>query len=146
MKSNIVNELRVRLDAVREEIERRKCLTTRGIFISDHAVLRYLERHKGIDMKSIREEIAEMAYRSGKPGSGEQYARRDDDATGLTLGLNEVTNVVTTIFSAGHRTIMDIPDPRKQTAVKADPDGGCCQARENGLSMAGSAKLTTSRT
>lgn len=101
-----INELRYRLDAVRRELERRTTITEAGVHISDHAVLRYLERYKGMDMKSVREEIVAMAKRSGKLGSGEQYARRRDDHTGMTFGINEVNNTVTTVFSEQEKVIL----------------------------------------
>ena len=98
-KAREVTELRGRLDMVRMERERRDTLTSTGIHISDHAVLRYLERYKGVDTKEIREEIAAMAKRSGKLDSGEQYVRHRDEETGITMGLNGVSNIVTTVFT-----------------------------------------------
>ncbi len=112
LQANHVNEIRVRLEAVRAESERRRTMTTAGICISDHAVLRYLERFRGIDMQAVREEIAEMARKSGKLDSGEQYSRADDPESGVTLGINGITNVVTTVFSDDHRAIMDVPLPQ----------------------------------
>lgn len=107
-QANVMNEIRSRLDAVRSEIERRNTLTSAGIHISDHAVLRFLERYRGIDTKHVREEIAAMAKRSGKLGSGEQYARRRDGETGITMGINEITNIVTTVFTEDEGAVMDI--------------------------------------
>jgi len=106
-RSNAMNEVRTRLDAVRGEIEKRETLTSVGVHISDHAIVRYLERYKGLDVRAIREEIAAMARRSGKLNSGEQYARRQDDETGLTIGINEITNVVTTVFSEKESAVLD---------------------------------------
>ncbi len=34
-----------------------------AIGVTDHAVLRYLERHKGVDVRAAREEINDMAQR-----------------------------------------------------------------------------------
>ena len=50
-----------------------------------------------------------MAMRARKEGSEEQYARRDDEETGLTMGINEITGVITTVFPSEARTIMDVP-------------------------------------
>lgn len=97
-KASEMNEIRARVDAVRLERQRRDTVTSTGLHISDHAVLRYLERHKGVDTKEIREEIAAIAKRSGKLDFGEQYSRSRDDASGLTLGINGVSNIVTTVF------------------------------------------------
>ena len=74
-------------------------MTTAGIHISDHAVLRFLERYKGVDTQQVREEIVAMAQRSGKLDSGKQYARRRDHQSGITMGINELSNVVTTVFT-----------------------------------------------
>lgn len=98
-RNQATNEVRIRLDWVRMEKERRRTSTTVGIHISDHAVLRYLERHKGVDTQAAREEIAAMGMRAGQLGSGNMYARRRDEQTGLTMGINEETNIVTTVFN-----------------------------------------------
>src|SRR4026209_1635690 len=50
------NLLRVRLEAVKLERDRRRLVTSVGVHVSDHAVIRYLERHKGIDVQAAREE------------------------------------------------------------------------------------------
>jgi hypothetical protein len=98
-KGQEVTELRGRLDMVRRERERRETSTSIGPHISDHAVLRYLERYKGIDTKLIREEIAFMAKRSGKLDTGDQYIRHRDEQTGITMGINGDSNTVTTVFT-----------------------------------------------
>ena len=49
------NKLRIKLDIVKARMEE---LRGNGdIGISDHAVLRYLERHKGLDVCAVRHEI-----------------------------------------------------------------------------------------
>lgn len=62
-RSQETNELRKRLTKVQGEKERRRTVTSVGICVSDHAVLRYLERHKGLDVAAVREEIMRMAGR-----------------------------------------------------------------------------------
>lgn len=104
-----VNELRLRLEAVRAERDRRRTVTSEGICISDHAVLRYLERHKGLDVSAMREEIIAMARRAGKFDSGDVYATRVDEDSGTIMGINELTGVVTTVFNPREATIMDVP-------------------------------------
>lgn len=47
-----------RMDTVRQEKTLRK--NNGMIGISDHAVLRYLERHKGVDVTAVRREIQAM--------------------------------------------------------------------------------------
>ena len=105
-RNQATNEVRIRLDWARMEKERRRTSTSVGIHISDHAVLRYLERHKGIDTQAAREEIAAMGRRAGQLGSGNMYARRKDDETGLTMGINETTNIVTTVFNETEHKII----------------------------------------
>lgn len=98
-KGREVTELRGRLDMVRMERERRDTSTSLGLHISDHAVLRYLERYKGVDTQAVREEIAAMAKRSGKLDTGDQYIRHRDEKTGITMGINGDSNIITTVFT-----------------------------------------------
>ena len=109
-RSQEQNELRKRHEAVKHEKERRRTLTSVGICVSDHAVLRYLERHKGLDVAAVREEIMRLAGRIAQLDSGDIHASRRDDETGLTIGLNEVTGVVTTLYNANERLVMDVPE------------------------------------
>lgn len=109
----VMNEVRARLDAVRLEIQRRGTIASNGVHISDHAIVRFLERHRGVDITAIREEIAGMAKRSGKLDSGEQYVRAPDGTTGLTMGINGISNVVTTVFCEGENTVFNVPPALK---------------------------------
>lgn len=108
-KCNVANEVRIRLDAVKSEIERRATATSAGVHVSDHAVLRYLERVRGVDMQEVREEIVAMAKRAGKLGSGNQYDTGTDQETGLTLGVNGAANIVTTVFDEREGRVMSQP-------------------------------------
>lgn len=109
-RSQEINELRKRLTKVQGEKERRRTMTSVGVCVSDHAVLRYLERHKGLDVAAVREEIMQMAGRVARLDSGDIHATRLDEVTGLTIGLNEVTGVVTTLYNAREELVMDVPD------------------------------------
>jgi hypothetical protein len=102
------NELRIRLDAVRSEFERRNTSTPAGVHISDHALVRYMERVKGVDVDAMRAEIGEIALRSKNVAGHRlgQNGRRLDDHTGLTVGVDENTTVVTTIFVDDELPIM----------------------------------------
>lgn len=92
--------LKQRIDGVRGERERRATLTTHGLHISDHAVMRYLERHKGVDVQAAREEIAAMAIANGwRDKHTEAGARAIDATTGIVAGFNGKTGVVTTILN-----------------------------------------------
>lgn len=105
-RNQATKELRMRFDLAKMEKERRRTETTLGLHISDHAVLRYLERHKGVDIQAAREEIAVMGRRAGRLGSGDMYARRRDEVTGLTMGINEETNTITTVFNETENKIL----------------------------------------
>ncbi len=121
-QSQIVNEFRMRKDAVDREMERRHTETSFGINISDHAVLRYLERHKGVDIRLVREEIATIADRARKLGPGDQYSRRKDDQTGMVLGVNESDSIVTTLFHEREAAIFDIGRPNPTMPVKVSKE------------------------
>jgi hypothetical protein len=97
MQSSKINQLRVRLEAIRREFERRSTSTPSGIHITDHAVVRFLERVKGIDVDAARAEIGEMALRARSERDG-RMGRRRDPATGLVIGMDENTTHVTTVF------------------------------------------------
>lgn len=84
---------RAKLDVIRAVMFTRK--NGGEIGISDHAVLRYMERHKGIDVRSVRLELAEIA-KSHKlkklDVSGDSYIT-DDGTKVVILG-----NVVATVY------------------------------------------------
>lgn len=98
LQARVINELRTRQDAVKLEIERRDTKTPAGIHISDHALVRYLERVKGVDVEGARAEIGEMAARAQRERDG-RTGRRRDSVTGLVIGVDEETTVVTTVFA-----------------------------------------------
>lgn len=103
----LLNEIRARHDAVKIELEMRRTATASGINISDHAVVRYLERHKGLNVGAIREEIVAIAKRVGNPDSGRIYAQRTDKETGVTLGMDEVLGTVTTVLGGAEKAILN---------------------------------------
>lgn len=107
LRSAAIATLRCRLDAVRRERERRATATTHGVHISDHAVIRFLERHKGIDVQAAREEIAQIALRSGRRGV--RYDRAIDAETGLRFGFNGEKNIVTTVLTDRETVAMTTP-------------------------------------
>jgi len=97
MQSAKINSLRVRLDAIKSEFERRNTSTPAGIHITDHALVRYLERIKGVDVNAVRAEIGEMALRARSERDG-RMGRRRDPTTGLVIGMDENALHVTTVF------------------------------------------------
>lgn len=110
-QQRITNLLRVRLEAVKLERERRRLVTSVGVHVSDHAVIRYLERHKGVDVQAAREEIAQMAVRNGWKNTGEQYGRAQDDESGIVVGFNGVKNIVTTVLDREERRVLSAAAP-----------------------------------
>lgn len=110
-KAAEITELRARLDAVKTERERRRTVTSAGIHVSDHAVLRYLERVRGVDMQAIREEITALAGRAVRMTPGQTGTRRDD-ITGIVLGVNEDTEHVTTVYRDAEVPVVTMVAPR----------------------------------
>jgi len=108
----MMGELSARIDAVRAERMRRNTATTKGFHISDHAVLRYLERIKGVDVAAVREEIAVLAARQKLERHEHRYAR-EDTGDGLIFGFNGVDKTVTTIMTPTENSIID---PHTKTA------------------------------
>lgn len=97
-------EINRRLDAIRAERMAREVRTSSGIAISEHAVVRYLERHKGMDIAAIREEIAAlaMAATSARPG---KYGLRHGD--GISFGVDEEGKTVTTVLNGVEANIIE---------------------------------------
>ena len=104
------NDLRIRLDAVRSEISERE-ETWDGYRITDHAVVRYLERHKGLDIAAVRTEIADMVKASkgidlqdGRPDRG--VVRHGNLAFGVDP--REDSAAVTTVFHEEEMPVMKV--------------------------------------
>jgi hypothetical protein len=86
------NLTRKKLDTIKNVMFIRK--NGGAIGVTDHAVLRYLERHKGVDVRAAREEINELAQRrkASIEGSDGHY-----DIDGVTIVLPQ-GDVVATIL------------------------------------------------
>jgi hypothetical protein len=111
MRSKATQELQRRLNIVGSEIDKRKHLSTDGLFISDHAVLRYLERIKGIDMQAMRNEISEIAKRADKSGlRNESNSTIMDEETNLTFGMSDTDGrTITTIYNEKDSVVLNTP-------------------------------------
>ena len=107
-----ISDLRSRIDLIREELDKRTDQQFNGFRITDHAVVRYLQRHKGIDMDAVRQEIAEIASRS-KPtrNNGVRTIARKDDETALSLGISEGDHTVTTVFQDRELVALHVVTP-----------------------------------
>lgn len=108
-QQTVINDLRIRLDAVRAELDGRE-REWDGYRITDHAVVRYLERRKGMDMTEIRREIAEIA----KTSRGVNLGRRRHDDLGATIGVDERPGfeAVTTVFFESELPVMATLPPK----------------------------------
>jgi len=94
-----VNKLRCETEAITAILHARE---RPELEVSDHAVVRWLEKVKGYDMDALRREIAEAALEAKKLGDG-AICRAKGDATAYTK--DEVTfivahrnNIVTVVF------------------------------------------------
>lgn len=94
LKSNQVrakNELRLRREGGRAKGEP---------IVSDHAVVRYLERHKGLDINGIRDEVREIAKRSKEVRNGKRNGTRlTDSETGIEMVFSAERNSIATVLS-----------------------------------------------
>jgi hypothetical protein len=72
--------------------------TTAGMTISDHALVRFIERVKGVSLDCYREEIAALISPAERL-SVKDLAGTEDDC----LAVIELGNSVVTILGRGHR-------------------------------------------
>lgn len=102
MRSNLTrvkNELRLRREGGRERGE---------MIVSDHAVVRYLERHKKFDVAAIRDEIRTVAKRSKSERMEKRQGERlVDNETGLTMVYTHDRNSIATILSDTAESVLD---------------------------------------
>jgi len=105
----MANDLRMRGEAVKVEIERRRTTTPSGVHITDHAVLRFLERAKGVDVNGARAELGKMALEA-RSLSGGRMGQRRHEPTGLIFGVDEESVRVTTVFHDAEAAVMEVPD------------------------------------
>jgi hypothetical protein len=105
-QQTVINDLRLRLDAVMHEIAGRD-QEWDGYRITDHAVLRYLERHKGMNVDAVRQEIAEMV----KASKGVDLTRRRHEGMKTTIGVDERDGfkAVTTVYHEEELAVMTLP-------------------------------------
>lgn len=102
MRSNLVrvkNELRIRREGGRAEGE---------MIVSDHAVIRFLERHKKVDVSAIRDEIRVIAKRSKSERMEKRQGERlVDSESGLTMIYTQERNSIATILSDTAMSVID---------------------------------------
>lgn len=105
---SVVNEVKRRKDMICKELDRRaRPPTSHGLGISDHAVVRYLERHKGMDIAAIREEIGELAAKASG-GRSDKYGIRKGD--GLAFAVDDETGHVLTVLSDDMVKVLNADD------------------------------------
>ncbi len=105
-QNTVLGDLSARLEAVTRELKGREEVWD-GYRITDHAVVRYLERYRGVDVDAIRREIAKIA----NSARGADFGRRRHEETGATLGVDERDGfkVVTTIFREEELAVIKLP-------------------------------------
>lgn len=62
--------------------------------VTDHAIVRYLERHKGMDVEAIRDELRQIATEAEPSKDGEHYWH---EARGVFIVLNTLGAIVTVL-------------------------------------------------
>ncbi len=102
-----VNRLRIEAEAITVILHQRE---KPELEVSDHAVVRWLEKVKGYDMDALRKEIADAAIEAKRNGDGaicrakgDAVAYSKDDITFIVAHRN---NIVTVVFG-------DYLNPRK---------------------------------
>lgn len=102
MRSNLTrvkNELKLRREGGRARQE---------VLVSDHAVIRYLERHKGLDITGIRDEIREIAKRAKHERMEKRHGERlTDEASGMTMIYSQERNSIATVLSNEAKEVLD---------------------------------------
>lgn len=94
-----VNKLRVEVEAITSILHARE---RPELEVSDHAVVRWLEKVKGMDMDALRKEIAAEALAAKKAGDG-AICRAKGDAVAytkdqVTFVVAHRNNIVTVVF------------------------------------------------
>lgn len=84
-----------------------------GIGISDHAVLRYLERVKGFDVKAVREEIRARAALKGVSQVADQIVT--DAADDVTFAIYDGDRIATVWIDDGN------PPPHVRPRLRSIP-------------------------
>lgn len=101
--TQIQQTLRSNSERIKTELKhRREGGRMKGDFVvSDHAVIRYLERHKGVDVQAIREELREIARNAKFERDQKRKAGMfTHDDTGVRLVYSEDRNSIATVLSA----------------------------------------------
>ena len=99
---SISQALRGNIEHVKSELKRRR----EGGFvdgipyvISDHAIVRYLERHKDIDIPAIREELRQIAARAKFERTEKRLTDRiRDPETGIVFIYSRTGHAIATIL------------------------------------------------
>lgn len=82
------------IDRVNKELKSRQHESVEEIAVTDHAVVRYLERVKGLDLEGARQEIIEMANRAVRRDS--EFL--EDPVTGMVIVRRKGSASIATIL------------------------------------------------
>lgn len=78
------------------------------VTITDHAILRWLERAKGIDVEGIKQQMRQDGFGERKLRNDSRVLKYIVDKTGLNIGLVKqamLTPIVITALSVGARYV-----------------------------------------
>lgn len=84
------------LQLIKNELGRRSesRRATGGFLVSDHAIVRYLERHKNMDMEAIRKEIFTLAKESKRLDGSDRFKNGN-----AVLAINQDKQHISTIMN-----------------------------------------------
>ena len=108
-----VNKLRVEAEAITAILYERE---RPGFEVSDHAVVRWLEKVKGVDTDALRQEIASAALKAKAQG-GNEICRAKGDAVaythdGFTFIVAHRNNIVTIVAGPYENPVVVTQDKR----------------------------------
>lgn len=93
--------LTVYRQALRREADDRK-LNPSVVRVTDHAIVRYLERIEHVDVEAIKARIIEMVAGAEDDGRGNRLT-----ADGILIAFDEPHGVVTTVYKPGEEGYVD---------------------------------------
>lgn len=107
--SQEMQRMRANIERVKNELKmRQQGNIGRGDpIVSDHAVVRYLERHKGVDIIAVRDEIRAMAKRAKYERDEKKGERLRDEQSGVALVWSTERNSIATILSGDAEALID---------------------------------------
>jgi hypothetical protein len=95
-------KLNRRIIVIQEERKHRSIGARNGFKVSDHALIRYMERYLKMDLSAFRQDIAAIAERAirdlAAPVERTTKLTIKDPVTELIVGVNSVDKTITTLY------------------------------------------------